>query len=386
MKKILKYTPNFLLVSVILSTLLIAAFTNSSFVKVASIACGGYHSIALKWNWNLWTWGQNQYGQLGDETNITRLFPKRINNIPIGIEKIAGGGYHTVVVQNNGNVWTWGQNKYGQLGDGTNIDKNYPVIVLGFDGTPFMNVDTAVAGKYHTVFLRHDGTIWTCGDNRYGQLGIGVISTNSAYPVQVINLNGIVEVASGNFHNLALKSDSSVWSWGRNDYGQLGDGSNTDRTTPIKIFDGAIAIGCGGFHSIIVDKYGDVWAFGWNSYGQLGNETNINSNKPVKVKNLNYIISVDGGEYHSIALSYYGYVYTWGNNKQGQLGIGDYYDRNIPVIVWKLENIVQISAGWFHNIALEKNGNVWAWGDNAMGQLGNGMTFDNNLPIKIFIF
>ena len=193
-----------------------------------------------------------------------------------GITAVAGGDAHSIALMNDGTVWTWGWNVYGQLGDGTTTNSLAPVQVKGPGGSGQLNGIMAVAGgMHHTIALKNDGTVWTWGLNALGQLGDGT-TTDSPTPVQVVGpggsgfLTGVIAIAGGYGHTVALKSDGTVWSWGFNQYGQLGDNTTTSSSMPVQVvgpggsgFLSAIkAIACGESHSIALMNDGIVWAWG----------------------------------------------------------------------------------------------------------------------------
>jgi alpha-tubulin suppressor-like RCC1 family protein len=213
------------------------------------------------------------------------------------ITAISAGYIHTAALKSDGTVWTWGSNQYGQLGDGTKVDELTPVQVSGLTG-----ITAIAAGEFHTVALKNDGTVWAWGLNDHGQLGSGGLAI-SLIPVQVkLNsttyLTGITAIAAGEFHTVALGVyavpsieeapvvSSNVWAWGLNNHGQLGDGTTTDQPTPVQVtgLTGNItAIAAGEFHTIALRNDGTVWDWGYNSVGQLGNGTTTNSVTPVNV-------------------------------------------------------------------------------------------------------
>ena len=226
-------------------------------------------------------WGYNGYGQLGDGTTTDRH-----TSVPINLTNIvavASGYYHSLGLKSNGTVWAWGNNGWGNLGDGTYNQRLNPVPVTGLTG-----VATAVAaGYYHSLALKGNGTVWAWGNNGNGQLGNGT-TNQSPIPVQVSPLTGTVTaVAAGYYHSLALKSDGTVWAWGNNGNGQLGDGTTTQRLSPIQVTaltGTVIAIACGQFHSLAIKSDGSVWAWGNNGNGQLGDGTSgTNRLTPVQV-------------------------------------------------------------------------------------------------------
>lgn len=268
----------------LLSVILIVNTTSASIIP--QISAGGFHTAALKIGKTVWTWGDNTYGQLGDGTNNDSNTPVQVSDISDGIA-IAGGYWHTIALKSDGTVWTWGNNSYGQLGNSTNSDSNAPVQVSDIGDV------AAIAGGYwHTIALKSDGTVWTWGNNTYGQLGDGT-SNDSNTPIQVSDISDVVAIAGGYWHTIVLKSDGTVWTWGNNTYGQLGDGTNTDRNTPVQVdelsdinvnVDTVIPITGGHWHTVALKVDGTVWACGNNFYGQLGDGSNSDSNTPVQVK------------------------------------------------------------------------------------------------------
>ena len=198
---------------------------------VIEIAGGGGHTIALKSDGTVWTWGNNGDGQLGDGGTTGSSIPDQVNDLS-GVSAIASGADHSMALKSDGTVWAWGRNQFGQLGDGTTIQRNTPVQVSGLTGV------TAIAGgALHSIALKSDGTVWTWGLNENGQLGDGT-GTNKTTPVQVSGLTDVTAIAGGVEHTIALKNDGTVWGWGHNQLGQLGDGtsgSGTNKSTPVQV-------------------------------------------------------------------------------------------------------------------------------------------------------
>jgi len=350
-----------------------------------AIAARFNHTVALKSDGTLWTWGSNFYGQLGDATNTDRNAPVQTSgggNIWVAI---AAGDNHTVALKSDGTLWTWGYNFYGQLGDSSNTNRNTPVEVSGGETTWV----AIAAGYVHTVAMKSDGTFLAWGYNQNGQLGDGTnIHRNT--PVQVFGAgNTWVAIAAGYAHTVALKSDGTLWVWGRNDFGQLGDGTNTQRNTPVQVSGGGntwVAIAAGWYHTVALKSDGSLWAWGYNANGQLGDGTNTDSNTPVQVfaKNTQWVAIAAGGN-HTVALKSGGSLWAWGRNDFGQLGDGTFTDSNMPVQVSGGGNTwVAIAAGWYHTVALKSDGTLWAWGYNGAGQLGDGTTFQKNTPVQVF--
>src|SRR3989304_5016513 len=248
-----------------------------------------------------------------------------------------------------------------------------------------INAVAIAAGQDHSLALKNDGTVWAWGYNLYGQLGNGN-NTNSNVPVQVAGLTGITAIAGGGrAHSLALRNDGTVWAWGFNTSGQLGNGTLTNNNVPVPVssLTAVTALAGGGNHSIALRNDGTVWAWGYNGYGQLGNGTFTNSNVPAPVSSLTAVTALAGGEGHSLALKNDGTVWTWGYNINGQLGNVTFTNSNVPVPVTSFTGVSAISSGDLHSLALKNDGTVQAWGNNASGQLGNGTFTNSNVPVPV---
>jgi alpha-tubulin suppressor-like RCC1 family protein len=401
---------------------------------VTLIAAGDNHSLARESDGSLWTWGDNEYGQLGNAaTGYDSFTPLQVTSLS-GVQAIAAGGNHTLAVTSGGAVWAWGYNGYGQLGDGTNTDSSTPVQVSGLsgvvaaaggywhslavkgDGATFawgdnsrgqlgdgsavasntpVQVDSPVGlagvagGYFHSVALASDGTVWAWGDGWDGQLGNGAVLGYSDTPVAVIDLSGVMAIAAGDEFSLALKSDGTVWAWGYNWDGELGNGTTTDTAiyapAPVIDLSGVIAIATGDYHSLALRNDGTVWAWGANWYGQLGNDTTDDSSTPVQVSSLSGVIAIAAGGDHSLAVKSDGTVWAWGYNGDGELGDGTSTDSSTPVPVSGLSEIIitAVAAGYDHSLALTADGAVWAWGYNGDGELGDGTYTGSNVPVQV---
>ncbi|MCL1833833.1 MAG: hypothetical protein FWG49_04955 [Leptospirales bacterium] len=307
---------------------------------VKTAAAGHSHTIALKNDGTLWAWGQNIYGQLGDGTEINRSAPVQVETDRDWIA-VAAGSLHTVAIKKGGSLWAWGSNGNGRLGDGTEINRSAPVQVKNADDTPFADVKTVTAGLQHTVAIKIDGTLWAWGYNASGQLGDGT-ETSRDYPVQV-NLEEVTVLFAGGYHTAAIKKDGTLWAWGWNYYGQLGDGTEINRSAPVQVMMNNPALG----------KDND-WA------------------------------SVSGGYYHTIAHKKNGTLWAWGRNEYGQLGLGDDEagrNQNSPVQLGEASDLVEVFGGYSHSAALRRSGILWTWGLNNFDQLGNGTPTGINCSI-----
>lgn len=293
----------------------------------------------------------------------------------------AAGKDHSLILKSDGTVWVWGNNDYGKLGNGTTVvQKNVPVQVTGLT-----NVTRIAAGEDFSLALKNDGTVWTWGGNYVGQLGNDSTAHHVTAPVKVVDLTNVTEIAAGKSHGLALKKDGSVWIWGSNQDFQYGS-PQSRKPIKVELLTDVRAIAAGGSHSLAVKKDGTVWGWGNNTTGQLTLSPDSRfSFTPTQIKNLTNIISVAAGEYHNLALDVNGKVYTWGSNYYGEIGNGSGSMQFAPVQVPDLNDIVEIASGSssFHSLALKKDGTVYAWGLNENGQLGNGTTINNNKPVQV---
>ncbi|MFH1980584.1 MAG: CARDB domain-containing protein, partial [Pseudomonadota bacterium] len=332
-----------------------------------AIAAGAYHSIGLNSDGTVWSWGRNEAGQLGDGTTTPRTSPVQASNLS-DVIAIAGGYAHTIALKSDGTAWSWGYNEYGQLGDGTTEYRTTPGPVSDLTDA------IAIAGGYaHSLALKSDGTVWSWGYNDEGQLGDGTTEYRTT-PVQVSALTDVIAIAGGYSHSLALKSDGTIWSWGYNYDGRLGDGTTTTRTTPVQVSNltGVVAVAGGYYHSLALKSDGTVWAWGEGD-GPV----------PVQVSSLTGVVAIAGGDYHSLALKSDGTVWAWGGNWYGQLGDGTTMSQSVPVQVSYLTDMIAIAGGSVHSMAFQSDGTVWAWGNNGYGQIGDGTNYQRVFPMHV---
>lgn len=332
----------------------------------------------------VWAWGDNYYGQLGDGTNVSKSSPAQVSGLS-GVLQLVGGGGFSLVLKLDGTVWAWGDNYYGQLGDGTNTSRSTPIRVSGLT-----NVVQVAVSAAHSLAIKSDGTVWAWGDNTSGEVGDGTggdgtDNFNRNTPVQISGLTGVVQVAGGWGHSLALKSNGTVWAWGANDHGQLGDGTTTNRNVPVQVSNshltGVVQIAGGGIHSLALTSDGLVLAWGDNTYGQIGDGTFGERHTPTYVSGYTYV-QIAGGGGHSLALKSDGSMWTWGRNDSGQLGDGSNRNKSNPLQVAGLTGVVHLAGGGVHSLAVLSNGSVWTWGDNYHGQLGDGTNITKYTPVQ----
>lgn len=242
-----------------------------------------------------------------------------------------------------------------------------------------------VAGENNTLMLREDGTVWAWGSNSSGELGNNT-TINSEIPVEVLGLSNVIDIDASVLHNIALCEDGTVWTWGSNGYGQIGNGTRVKQLVPYQI-EGIInakSISAGRNYSTVVKEDGTVWTWGSNSYGQLGDGTTTNRWEPVQVSNITGVNQVASGDYFNIALMEDGSLYGWGPNNNYQLGINNTTTQKTPVKISGVSNVKMVVAEGDHVLALLEDGTVWSWGYNNYGQIGRGNLGGNQTtPLKI---
>lgn len=293
-----------------------------------------------------------------------------------------GLGAFSCVVTASGTVQCWGSNNYGQLGNGTVTNSGIPVTVTGLS-----NVKAVAVGSLHACALTNVGTVWCWGQAAEGQLGNGIIATLSNTPVQVTGLTNIISISSGGSFSCALDSLGNVKCWGRNSNGQLGNGTSfptSNSATPVSVsgLTGIISLSSGNGHNCTLDNAGIVKCWGYNGYGQLGNGTQVDSNIPVSVSGLTGITAISTGNANSCAIVNTGELKCWGDNGYGQLGNGTTISSKVPVLVTGLSNVKTVTVGGGHVCVLTNTGEVKCWGYNMYKQLGNGTTVNSNLPVS----
>lgn len=331
-----------------------------------------------------YAWGANQFGQLGDNSFLDKVTPIQIPYLRGALQLVAGYG-RSMILKRDGTVWGWGNNSNGQIGDGTTINRAIPVQVQGLS-----NVVQISGAGIHSLALKADGTVWAWGYNWEGELGDGTVHIDRLTPVQVIGLTDVVQVVADRWHSLALKKDGTVWAWGVNARGELGDGQGgpiqmeQSSATPVRAVGlvKIVQIAAGYEHSLALQSDGTVWAWGWNIYGELGTSGSYQV-APVRISDFSGVVQISAGGFDSFALKSDGTVWAWGYNGNGELGDGTLESHTVPAQVSGLSGATQIAGGSNHSLALKSDGTVWAWGYNSSGQLGDGTTANSPIPVRV---
>jgi len=316
------------------------------------------------------SWGDNTYGQLGDGNPgflNYRTAPFAIPSLATTTTAIAAGGSHSLALK-GGAVFAWGYNGDGELGLGNTTDQSTPTAI---PGTLASGVSAIAAGASHSLAIK-GGAVFGWGYNFYGQVGNNsLVNQLTPTPLTVLTSN-VTAIAGGTDHSLAIMG-GAVYAWGRNQNGQLGINSTVNQLIPTAITtnltSGVTDIAAGAYHSLAI-KSGGLYAWGFNADGEVGNNSSANQLTPVAITGLTTgVTDVAAGQFHSLALQN-GNVFAWGDNTFGQLGNGGTSGSLIPAQVLGLSNIIQIAATAESSYALASDGTLWVWGDNSFGELG----------------
>ena len=334
----------------------------------------------------LYSWGYNVDGQLGNGTTTNAGTPVKVS-LPAGVTATAAaaGANHSLAVGSDGKLYAWGVNTNGELGNGTVTSSTTPVVV----SMPAGVTATAVAaGDSHSVALGSNGSVYDWGYNGFGQLGNNT-TTDAHTPVKVTLPAGVtpIAVAAGQFMTETLGSDGNVYAWGDGAMGELGNAKTVDELTPIQVNVSSVtAIAAGGYHSLVISA-GSIFAYGYGGLGQLGDGVLTNASTRVKVDFPAGVnpTAVAAGLYHSLAIGSNGKLYSWGNNANGELGNGTETNEKDPVIVSMPAGVsaTSIAAGADHSLAIGSDGNLYSWGYNGLNELGNGSTSDSTTPVQV---
>ena len=340
---------------------------------LVGLAPGTFHTVLVRQDGSVWSTGVNS------DVRSERF----VQLIPNGATAAAAGNYYSMVLKEDGRVWVTGKNARGELsifGGSKTSMRTFSLVKI------IVDAKVVAAGTYHSMILTQEGFVWVTGWNKYGQLGDGSTNDRNRFIVVIAENTGkYVAVAAGDIHSIALKQDGSVWAAGRNSNGQLGDGSKDDRNRFVKVMSsGAANVAAGGYHSIVLKQDGSVWATGFNKYGQLGDGTTTDQIDYVQVVS-GEAKAVAAGSRHSMVLKQDGSVWATGNNKYGQIGDGSLTDSTVFSEVIS-QGTATIAAGALHSMLVKQDGSIWATGSNEYGQLGYGATTIEKTFVKLAPF
>lgn len=358
---------------------------------IAAVEGGTDSTCALTTAGGVKCWGNNWFGQMGDGTTTARLTPVDVAGLGSGVKALAVGGAHTCALSDAGGVECWGNNWVGQVGDGTTITRTVPVDVAGLGS----GVKALAAGGAHTCALTGAGGVECWGNNWFGQMGDGTNITRTV-PADVIGLSGVKAIAAGDAHTCALTDAGGVKCWGRNDVGQLGDGTSESHLVPVDVcagsdagctatLSGIVAIAAGWGHTCALDTGGAVKCWGYNWSSQLGDGTTTNRSSPTDVIGLvGGVKALAAGGEHTCTLTDGGRVYCWGANNARQIGVTWKSTRTLPADVTALTSgVAALAAGAGQTCALTGSGGLKCWGVNTWGQVGDGTTTYRGAPVDV---
>ena len=358
------------------------------------IASGSYHCVAVNDTQNnlmipggLWGWGHNDIGELADSTTVDKSSPIQVGTITNWISLIAGNNGICGGLRNDGTIWTWGSNTIGGLGDSTTLNKSFPVQV----GT-LTTWKKLVISNGSVNSIKTDGTLWSWGANNYGQLGDGTNISKSS-PIQVGILTTWKDISTYDLSIIALKTDGTIWTWGSDTGGMLGQNTLAGHlSSPVQV--GILttwkSISCGKYCMQSIRTDGTLWTWGGNNYGQLGDGTNISKSSPIQVGSLttwNYIYCCYN---NSFAIQTNGTLWSWGKDDYGELGHTVLEYKSNPVQIGTLTNWKQASSGNYNSArvisaAIKTDGTLWSWGRNSYGGLGQNNNIDLSSPVQVGI-
>lgn len=346
-----------------LATIFICFTLCSAFSQV--IDGGGGHALMVCKGGEVFAVGENSVGQVGDSIVDTAWVFSKVPGV-INIKQISVGALHSMALQDNGAVWVWGDNSAAQLVDGTASNRFYPIQVDSLGG----KVKQVCAGWFHSLFLLEDSTVWGGGQNGSGELGISPPPVVYHRPEPIPSLTNVIKITSGDTYSMVLKADGTVWAFGKNHRGNLGDGTTNHSAVPVQVtgLNNVIDIEAGTQVSYALTADGKLWSWGSNRVGQLGTGVPVGnfewSTVPVQVP-LDSVVMIRSQTESTIALKADGTVWAWGENSVSQLGDGTATNRNSPVRVKYLQNIVEIGMASFVGFAIDKDGEVFTWGGSS---------------------
>jgi alpha-tubulin suppressor-like RCC1 family protein len=342
------------------------------------VVAGEQHTLAIKSDGTLWAWGSNSYGQLGDGSQSDKAVPVQIGSDKDWKAVLGGGEQSSMAQKKDGTLWAWGDSNTKQLGLVSGSSSTTPALC----NSNLTKIKTAQFGTTHTAAISEDGNLWLWGNNSYGQLGV---SKMEAEKPKQLGTSEWSSCSAGFIHNVAIKKDSTLWAWGGNVMNEVGDGTMTQQDIPVLINKEKcwIFADAGLHHNLAIKKDGTLWAWGANANGQLGNKNTAQKSKPVKIGKDTDWVSVEAGFDVSFGIKKDGSLWSWGANYAGFLGNGGKENGLVPTKIAAEKKFIKVSSMDVHVVALDTENNIWSWGKNDHGQLGNNSDKTSLLPVKV---
>lgn len=358
----------------------------SSGININILSSGTNQVLVISGNTTAWGWGYNNQGSLGINLGTgSRRSPLSVMGVKKTFCQISAGNNYTMSgINQNGKIWSWGNNQYGQVGDNTITSRSTPVAIGGVNKT-FCEISR---GNSFAASIDFRGKVWTWGYNNLGQLGDNTVVSKRT-PVAIGGVNKTFCHISIGFHCVGITYTGKLWAWGRNNNGEIGDATKTCRSTPVAV-GGVNKTFCSiasssYYHNLAIDFRGQIWTWGSNAYGGLGNNQVTDRCTPVAISGVNKTFcKISAGYYCSFGIDFRGTVWAWGYN-DGTLGTNDNVSRRTPVVLYNMtdKTFCQVSAGNNYTIIVDNNNNAYAWGNTTYGQLG--YDYVSLTPIKLFV-
>lgn len=333
----------------------------------------GFKVLALKEDNTMWTWGLTSNGEATPPQQVGT------NNDWV---MISAGGSHYLAIKSNGTLWAWGDNTFGQLGIPFNPNNNLTLPIQVGTDTDWSYICT---GNTHSAAIKSNGTLWTWGRNVYGQLGNGTW-TDTGVPTQIGTDTDWKYVEAQVEMMAAVKTNHTIWTWGDNEFGGLGDGTTVIRNTPTQVGNDNDwkSIKAARYYCLAIRNDNTLWGWGNNFTGQLGDGTTIDRFTPIQIGTENDWYKILTGEHHALAIKNNGTLWTWGGNDFGQLGIGSQTAQYIPTQIGTENDWSEIGIGTFNSFAIKVDGSLYFWGRNNRAQLFNYVGFNSIASVPMY--
>lgn len=341
-----------------------------------SVQCGNYHTVGIKTDGTVWAWGANFNGQLGDGTLVDKHYPIEVSGIS-DMRSLFVGYYTNFMIKNDGSLWAWGSSAYGIFGNGSIASSRTSPLQIGNS----YNWKSIASESFHTIGLKEDGSLWATGSNNYGQLGNNTVDASN-YFVQIGTNYNWDKIAVGTNYSVAIRTDGTLWGWGANFNSQLGNGNTTNLLIPTQIGTATnwVAVSAGYAHTLALKSDGTLWAWGNNTAGQIGDGTIANRSQPVRIGIDSDWVSIDTGDYFSLAKKINNSVWFWGTGRQVN---GNFVGTYSPMQINATTDWSNFSGGYKHLALVDNSYALSIRGWNDWGQLGNDTTISNYILSQV---